>query len=319
LTSNATTVTAVLGPTGSGKAELAAAAARATGAICLSCDSMKVYRGMDVGTAKPTGARLEGVDWRGLDEVPPCEAWNASRFRERFDACLEEARGTGRPLLLSGGTMLYLKAATEGLDAAPPRDEALRARLRAEAEAAGSPALHARLAQVDAASAGRIHPNDLRRIVRALEVYELTGEPQSASQGRFGRVREDVRRVVFVVERTREDMDARIDRRVERMFAAGWVEECRRLRADPRGLSTEAAQAIGYREILAWLEAGEAEPEAGLIERIQTATRRFARKQLTWIRHLPEVHTLHVAPGESPLGYVERVVESLRRGGGEAA
>jgi tRNA dimethylallyltransferase len=304
-------VVAIVGPTGSGKARIAVAAARATGADLLSCDSMKVYRGMSVGTAKPSASAREGIRWHGLDLRDPWESFNASAFREVFEEVRAEAQAAGRPLLLSGGTMLYLKAATEGLDPSAPRDEAVRAALHAEAEEVGSAALHERLAKVDPVTAEKVHPNDLRRIVRGLEVHTLTGKPLSSFHGQFGAVRDDLERVVFVVERERADMDARIDARVDRMLAGGWIEECRALRGLGRPLSKEAAQAIGYTQILRWLEEGEAEPLEDLGAAIKTATRRFARKQLTWIRQLKETHTLHLAAEEDPSARVERVIKAL--------
>lgn len=305
-----------MGPTASGKAELALAAARASGALLLSCDSMKVYRGMDVGTAKPPPD--ERVHWRGLDLVDPWERFDASRFRALFDQALEEARAAGRALLLSGGTMLYLKAATEGLCDAPPRDPAVREALVRAADVEGVAALHARLSAVDPAAAARIHKNDLRRIVRALEVHQVTGRPISdlhaESGGRLKEVRPDLRRTVFVVRRERDDMDRRIDARVLRMLEQGWVDECRRLREDPRGVSTEAGQALGYRELFAWLaEGGQGErPPDEVVRRIQTATRRFARRQLTWLKHLDGVETLDVPPGGRALDHLPRVLDALR-------
>lgn len=310
-------VVAIMGPTASGKAELALAAARASSAVLLSCDSMKVYRGMDVGTAKP--GPVERSAWRGLDLVDPWERYDASRFRALFDRTLDEARAAGRPLLLSGGTMLYLKAATEGLCDAPPRDDGVRQALLREAEQTdgGAAALHARLAAVDPAAAARIHPNDLRRIVRALEVHAVTGRPLSdlhaETGGRLKEVRPELRRTVFVVRRERGDMDRRIDARVLRMLEQGWTDECRRLRADPRGVSTEAAQALGYRELFAWLEAGgQGEPPDEVVGRIQTATRRFARRQLTWLKHLEGVELLDVPPGGRPLDQLPRVMEAIQ-------
>lgn len=304
-------VVAIVGPTGGGKASLAVAVARQSGAELLSCDSMKVYRGMDVGTAKPAPAAREGVRWHGLDVIDPWESFDASRFKALFEEVRSMAREGGRPLLLSGGTMLYLKAATEGLGDAPPRDGDLRERLRAEAEEGGSPALHERLRGVDPEAAGRIHPNDLRRIVRALEVHTLTGRPLTSFQGQFATPRTDLDCVVCIVEREREDMDTRIDARVDRMLEQGWIEECRVLLALEQGISKEAAQAIGYRQIFEWIAAGGEEPIADLAARIKTATRRFARKQLTWIRHVKEYQTLHVKPGESPQLHAERVLQLL--------
>lgn len=305
-----TQVFAIVGPTGSGKARLAKAAAEALGAQLISTDSMKVYRRMDAGTAKPAPAE-RGL-WRGLDLVEPWERFNAQRFVELFEEVRAEL--PGKPLLLSGGTMLYLKAATEGLGEAAPRDEALRAQLQAEAEAGAD--LHARLQEVDPETAAKVHRNDLRRVIRALEVHALTGRTQSSFHGQFGGIRADIERRVAVVTRTRADMDERIDRRVERMFAAGWIEECEALAADPRGLSKEAAQAIGYRGILDWLASGRATPEAELVAKIQTETRRFARRQLTWLRRLENeaqgrpsdetgVHVLEVDEGGDTLDHLE--------------
>ncbi|MEZ6187001.1 MAG: tRNA (adenosine(37)-N6)-dimethylallyltransferase MiaA [Planctomycetota bacterium] len=300
---------ALMGPTGGGKARLALAAAEATGALLVSCDSMKVYRRLDVGTAKP--ALAHRARWRCVDRVEPWERYDAQRFHDEVQAVFAEARAEGRPVLLSGGTMLYMRAATEGLDAGLPRDEALRARLEAEAEAKGDAALHARLGAVDPLSAERIHPNDRRRVVRALEVHTLTGSPLSAVQTSWGRARAGVERRVFGVARSREDMDARIDDRVDRMLAADWVEECRGLLADPRGLSREARQALGYRELFAWLEGGELEALDDVVAAIKTHTRRFARKQLTWLRRLGTEVTWLDTGGGSAEGHLEAVCAAL--------
>lgn len=303
-----------MGPTASGKAELALATARATGALLLSCDSMKVYRGMDVGTAKPPPS--ERAEWVGLDLVDPWERFDATRFRALFDEALARAQAEGRPLILSGGTMLYLKAATEGLCEAPSRDEGVRRALTEEAAREGGAALHARLAVVDPTTAARLHPNDVRRVVRALEVHAVTGRPLSAlhaeTGGRLRDVRPDLRRSVFVVRREREDMDRRIDARVARMVEEGWVDECRRLLAEPRGVSTEAEQALGYRELFAWLRGGGAGPvPADLVAGVQTATRRFARRQLTWLKHLEGAQALDVAPGARTRDHVGALVEAV--------
>lgn len=309
---DSTRVVAILGPTGSGKAELAVAAASSSGALLLSCDSMKVYRGMDVGTAKPI--RREG--WLGLDLVDPWERFDASRFRATFDDALARARAEGRALLLSGGTMLYLKAATEGLAEAPARDPAVRDALVAEAEAHGSAVLHARLAATDPTAAARIHPNDLRRLVRALEVQAVTGRTLTALHaeegGTLGQLRAGITRTVFVLRREREDMDARIDERVLRMLRAGWVEECERLLAGPRLPSIEAAQAIGYAELFAWLRAGgRGAPPPEVVTHVQTATRRFARKQLTWLKHVEGARVLDLAPDQDVLTHLATVREAL--------
>jgi tRNA dimethylallyltransferase len=273
---------------------------------------MKVYRELQIGTAKPPLEDRGGVRWHGLDLRSPWESFSAKDFRTLFDTVREEAARAGRPVLLSGGTMLYLKAATEGLGDVPPRDAAIRDRLCAEADEGGSHALHERLAGLDPATAEKVHPNDLRRIVRGLEVHELTGRPLSSFHGQFGSVREGIDLKVFVVQRERADMDQRINTRVDRMLAEGWIEECRRLKANAKGLSKEAGQAIGYRQIFEWLETGESGSLDELATLIKTATRRFARKQLTWLRSLKDANQLHVAPGEDPVVNMELVLSAFK-------
>lgn len=311
-------VVALMGPTAAGKARLARAAAEAAGALLVSCDSMKVYRGMDVGTAKPAPAERQA--WIGLDLVHPWERFDASRFRDLFEQVAARARAEGRPILLSGGTMLYVKAATEGLCAAPGRDPALRAELEAVADAQGTEALHARLTAADPQAAARIHPRDRRRLVRALEVHTLAGAPLTALQGQFGTVQPGLSRQVLVVRRAREDMDRRIDERVDRMLAEGWIEECRALLGDPRGISPEARQALGYRLLWDWLEQGQTTPLLEVVARIKTATRRFARQQLTWLKRMADAAALDLGAGEDPLAQLPRLVETLSspRSGAEA-
>jgi len=240
------------------------------------------------------------------------DTYDAARFLTDADHVIEGIRVRGHTPWMVGGTALYLRCWLKGFGPGVPRDEAYREALKARVAREGREALHAELARADPERAAALHANDTRRLVRALEIWELTGQPPSRFRGQFGGVRADLERVVFVVERERRDMDARIDARVERMIAAGWVEECRRLRADPRGISPEAAQAIGYCELLEWLEAGEPEPLSEVVTRVQTATRRFARRQLTWLRRLEgTVQRLQVGAGEEPLIHLERVLESL--------
>jgi tRNA dimethylallyltransferase len=288
----------IAGPTASGKGALALELARRTGALVIVCDSMKVYRGIDVATAKPDAEARAGLDLRVIDVCDPWDRYDASRFVADALAALDEARTAGRPALLCGGTALYLKALTEGLIEGPGADPELRARLEAFAAERGVSALHARLRDADEAAAARIHPNDLRRIVRALEVRELTGRPISAQQDHFGGARPGIARTLVVLGRERTDMDRRIDARVRRMFEAGIVEECERLRALPRPLGREARRALGTREVLDWIEAGREEPERAVLERVQTHTRRFARRQLTWLRgHFADARWIEVGEG----------------------
>lgn len=308
-----TKIVAIVGPTASGKARLALEAAARVGGEILSCDSMKVYRQLDVGTAKPGPEARARVPWHGLDVVDPHESFDASAWVRLADDVLARARAARRPVLVAGGTVLYLKALTEGLFDGVPRDPDTRARLRAEAEAVGSHELHARLETVDPVAAARIHPNDLRRIERALEVHALTGKPISELQRQFGALRPGIARTVFAVERRRSDLDARIDRRVERMMAEGWLEEVRRLVGLERGLSKEAGQAIGYRELLEFVRAGEVGSLDETVRTIQTGTRRFARRQSNWLRHhVAGIEILDTPPGGEPVElHLARVVQAL--------
>jgi tRNA dimethylallyltransferase len=301
----------ITGQTASGKEGAALAAAQRLGGEIVSLDSMKVYRGLDIGTAKASAADRRRVPHHLLDVVNPWEKFSAARWAELTEAALGEIRARGRVAIVSGGTILYLKALLYGLFEGPAADAALRAELEAEAKRLGVTSLHARLATVDPAAAGRIHPNDLRRIVRALEVQQLTGCPISQLQGQFGRVRPGLAPVVVALRRGREDLIRRIDERVERMLAAGFEDEVRRLLAAPGGLSMEAAQAVGYREMIDLIEGRR--PREVLAAEIKKNTRRFAKQQMTHLRSLAGVEWLDVAEGEGVEAVATRVVEAWKR------
>jgi tRNA dimethylallyltransferase len=201
--------------------------------------------------------------------------------------CAEDIRKRGHRVLVVGGTPLYLKAILYGLFDGPPADEGLRRRLLDEAGRLGAAVLHARLAAVDPAAAGRLHTNDLRRVVRALEVWESTGRPLSAWQTQWAAARPArVGPPVLRLDRPREELYSRIDARVRQMIADGWVDEARALRALPRPLSREAAKSLGYQEVFDLLDG-----KGGLddtVAAIQRRSRNFAKRQLTWFRALPE-------------------------------
>lgn len=283
----------ILGPTASGKSASAMALARRVGAEIVSVDSMQVYRGMDVGTAKPTPAERAQVRHHLIDVVEPDEPFTVARFVELVDAVIADARRRGVPLVLTGGTPLYYKALFDGLFGGPGADEAVRDRLRA----LPGEELHRRLIEVDPASAARIHANDAKRLVRALEVFELTGQPISSFQTEWAA---PVRRHAATWIGLAWDKDAlnrRINARVRSMIAGGWVEEVGALLARHGGaLSHTAAEATGYRELIEHVEGRMSLDDA--IEQIKIATRQLARRQMKWFRRFPDVTWV---PGNQPV------------------
>lgn len=300
----------IIGCTASGKAALGVELARRCGGRILSIDSMKIYRGMDIGTAKASSAVRAEIPHHAVDIVDPWQAFSVAQYLEIADRTVETV-APHAPLLAVGGTGLYLKALVEGMFEGPGRDPAIREELHARAEREGTAALHADLARVDPAAAGWIHPNDLRRIVRALEVHRQTGTPISELQRQWdqGRSRHDFR--ILWLRRSREDTNHRINRRVHRMIDEGLVDEVARLLADPRGLSTQAAAALGYAEVIRHLRGDW--PLAEAVEQIKINTRQFAKNQRTWFRHFAArgARALDVAPDATVEGVADAAAELL--------
>ena len=274
----------ILGPTASGKTDAALAVARETGAEIVSVDSMQVYRGMDVGTAKPSPAERAAVPHHLIDVVGPDEPFTVARFVELAEGVIADARQRGVPLVLTGGTPLYYKALFEGLFEGPPADEAVRGRLRA----LSGEELFRRLSEVDPAAAARIHRNDQKRLVRALEVFEQTGQPISSFQTHWvgGTRRHDA--VWVGLKWDKDALNRRINARVKLMIDAGWPDEVRRLLATYPTLSHTAAEATGYKELIDHARGRLPLDEA--LEQIKIATRQLARRQMKWFRRFREVH-----------------------------
>lgn len=273
------------GPTGSGKSAVALDLAGRLNAEIVCMDSMTLYRGMDVGTAKPTADEQARVPHHLIDVLNPWESGSVAWWLERAAEACRQIRGRNRRPLFVGGTPFYLKALRHGLFDAPPVDPAVRPRLELEAERIGAEAFHRRLAEVDAKAARRVHPNDVRRVVRALEVFEATGRPISDLQQTWDSPAETRIPCVYL-DWPRDELYRRIDARVDSMLAAGWVDEVARLRQSPRPLSKEASAALGYRELLSH-PAGVAVSEE-LADTIRLRTRQFAKRQLTWFRNLSD-------------------------------
>ncbi|MFO0848848.1 MAG: tRNA (adenosine(37)-N6)-dimethylallyltransferase MiaA [Gemmataceae bacterium] len=282
------------GPTGSGKSAVALEVAEQIGGEIVAMDSMTLYRGMDIGTAKPSAADRARVPHHLLDLLDPSESANVAWWLDRAAAACADIRGRGKRPLLVGGTPFYLKAVLCGLSDAPPADPAVRGELEAEAGRIGPAALHARLAAVDPPSAARLHPNDVRRVVRALEVFTLTGRPLSSFHETWDSpsflapdrpVPPPARISCLWLDWPRESLYRRINTRVGEMIAAGWVDEVRSLLQRSRLIGREASQAIGYKELAAHLS-GSGPGWAETVESIKTRTRQFAKRQLTWFRGL---------------------------------
>jgi tRNA dimethylallyltransferase len=268
------------GPTASGKSALAIPLARRLDAEIVSVDSMAVYRGLDVGTAKPTAAQRAAVPHHVVDMIPAAEPYSVAQWLEDASRAVADCRSRGRGILFVGGTPLYLRALRDGLAPLPPANPDLRSRLADEATVSGPEALHARLAGIDPVSAARIHPRDGKRIIRALEVAETTGQPLSHAFSPASNPLFESR--LMVVDLPRAVLYGRIDRRVERMFAEGLVEETRAALAHPGGIGPTARQAAGYTEAIELLEGRIDLPAA--IRRTQQRTRQLAKRQLTWLR-----------------------------------
>jgi tRNA dimethylallyltransferase len=301
-----TAILIITGPTAGGKERLAVEAAARIGGEILSADSMKVYRGMDIGTAKASPDQRGRVPHHLLDLADPAETFSAARWLRAAEAVIAQCAARGRVPVVSGGTPLYLKALLEGLFEGPAADPALRARLHAEAQTLGSPALHERLAQIDPAAAARIHPNDLRRITRALEVWQATGHTITDLQRQWGEMRADLRPLIIGLRRDGEDLTRRIAARVRRMLDDGLVDEVRRLDARPEGLARGPRQALGYAEVLEMLAGRLA--EADLEAAIVAHTRQFARRQRSWLGRFEGVRWLDAAPDASTEALADAVV-----------
>jgi len=301
----------LVGATASGKTEAAVELAGLLGAELASMDSMKVYRGMDIGTAKPTATERVGVGWHLLDLVEPTEEFNVGKWLAAADAAIAEAAGRGVSLVFEGGSPLYCRALLYGLFAGPPRSPELRAELRARAAAEGVEKLHAELAAVDPEAARRIQKRDLRRIERALEVYHLTGRPISGEQRQFGRPRPGFDFRLAGIARDRMVLYARFDARVEAMMAAGLREEVGALRARHGDLSREAMQALGYREFTRHLT-GEITLEAA-VYLAKRNTRHFARRQISGFRRIPGIAWFAPQPGETAGELSRRIAGKLRQ------
>ena len=298
------TVFALLGPTASGKSALAVQLAEKLPIEIVSMDSALVYRGMDIGTAKPGAALRAQVPHHLIDIIDPDQSYSAGRWREDAIACIQEVFSRKRMPLLVGGTMLYYRALTAGLDALPQADARVRGALDAEAARRGWPALHAELEKVDPKTAQRIAPNDSQRIQRALEVWRITGKPLSELQGVARKdLPFELKGVALVPERA--VLHERIGQRFDAMLRLGLIDEVKALKKKYRlSASLPSMRAVGYRQAWEYLE-GKTD-QATMRERAVAATRQLAKRQMTWLRSFPDL--VRVDSGEAAL---DRLLQSF--------
>ncbi len=277
-------VVAVMGPTASGKTALGVALAQALDGEIISVDSSLVYRGMDIGTAKPTEAERGGIPHHLIDILDPREPFSTGQFRSRALDLIDEITARGRVPLLVGGTMLYFNALLRGLSELPPADREVRRQIDSEAEIHGWAEMHRRLSQADPAAARRIHPNDPQRIQRALEVHRLTGTPLTDLCQQTPQCDAPFHATRLVLSPAdRGVLHERIARRFHEMLRQGLVEEVERLyRRGDLDESLPAIRAVGYRQVWAYLQ-GDYDRDT-MVERAIVATRQFAKRQLTWLR-----------------------------------
>ena len=283
-------VLCVVGPTASGKTKMAVALARRLNGEVVSVDSMQIYRGMTIGTAAPTAEEMEGVPHHMIAVADPAEQWSAARFCQAADACIQDILSRGKLPVLAGGTGLYLDALIRGDDFAPgSQGGEVRLRLQRELREQGPEALLERLRTVDPETAGRLHLRDEKRILRALEIYEQTGEPMSL-RDRRGRQRPDRYEAVYIglSFRDREDLRRRIDRRVDDMVRQGLLQEVQDLLDSGLPRDATALQAIGYKQFLAVADGAATTDQA--VEEVKLRSRQYAKRQLTWLRRNPDIH-----------------------------
>ena len=295
-------VLCLTGATATGKTDVGIELARARGAEVVCCDALTVYRGVSILTAKPVAP--SDVPHRLLDLVEPFESYSAGRFLDDADQAIASARLRQKDAILVGGTALYLRTFLKGLGPRIGRDDALRLTLEALHADEGPGALWRRLDACDPVRARELHPNDVRRLIRALEIVDATGRPASDQREQWdGPDRREA--IVVALRRGDEDLARRIDARTRAMTRAGVIDEVARLRADSRGVSKELAQSIGFADALERLE-GRID-EAAFFERVTRATRRFTKRQGTFLRGFPSIRWVDVVPREDAATIARRV------------
>ena len=270
----------LLGPTGAGKSDLAVKLAKKIKGEIISCDSMQIYKGMEILSQYPSAGLRKAVPHYLIGGLKPSKEWSAADFIEKAQEIADDIIGRGKVPIIAGGTGLYARAFIEGLFPSPPKSEKLRRKIYREAQRSGNSKIYEKLKKIDPVYAAKVHPNDIRRIVRALEVYQLTGKPLSEKQREAKGLKSKYDISVFILNRNREELYDRINKRVDDMFSRGAIKEVIKLMK--LRLSKTAKAVLGYKEISAYVKG-----RAGLDEAkdfLKMNTRRYAKRQLTWFR-----------------------------------
>ncbi|GMR05037.1 MAG: tRNA (adenosine(37)-N6)-dimethylallyltransferase MiaA [Thermodesulfobacteriota bacterium] len=294
----------IAGPTASGKSALAVELSTLLNGEIINADSMQVYRFMDIGTAKPDKRQRGGIPHHLIDAVDPDEDFTAARFREEADLKIKEIHSRGKNPFVVGGTGLYIKTLTKGIFEGPGKDKALRAELLRDAGKNGGESLYARLKEVDPVSAASIHPNNLRRIIRALEVYALSKRPISEFQREHAFTETPYDTLTIGLKKERDRLYADIDKRVEMMIKNGLVEETKKLIEMGYSANIKPLGGLGYKEAVAYL-AGEISIEEAVML-IKRNTRHYAKRQMTWFRKYPEIKWFNPEEKTDIIGAIRR-------------
>ncbi|MCP4266513.1 MAG: tRNA (adenosine(37)-N6)-dimethylallyltransferase MiaA [Candidatus Brocadiaceae bacterium] len=297
------------GPTASDKTEIGFNIAKEINSEIISADSMLIYRGMDIGTAKPLLSMRELVPHHFIDIVDPWESYSVGKYVEDVEALINSNSEQKRKFLIVGGSPLYIKGLVNGIFNGPEADWDLREELEKIAEKEGSSHVHDILQKIDPVKAKELHPNDLRRIIRAIEVYKITGEPVSELQERYKFERNNYKFKIISITRERGEIYRRINERVDAMFDKGLVGEVKSLLDGPKGLSKQAKQALGYKEVIQYLEGELTLSDAK--ELVKLSTRRFAKRQMTWFRSFRDIHWLEAKEHDGPGVITDKVFSIL--------
>ncbi len=297
------------GPTACDKTEIGFTVAQKIKGEIVSADSMLFYRGMDIGTAKPSPGMRKLVPHHFIDIIDPWESYSVGRYVDDVETLINDADSKDRKFLIVGGSPLYIKGLVDGIFNGPEADWNIRRELEGLAEEKGNQHVHDILQKIDPVKAAELHPNNLRRIIRAIEVYRITGKPVSVLQEEYKLSRKSYQFKILCIAREREDIYRRINERVEIMFDKGLVDEVQSLLENPEGLSKQAKQALGYKEVIQYLDGGLTLDDAK--EMVKQSTRRFAKRQMTWFRSFPDIQWLEAEELEGSGSISDEIITLL--------